>query len=134
MDLFSDRQFFCLQRSKTDHEGRGRGVSLYPVAGSLVCPVLCLRQFLDYHGRVPRVDRPLLAHADGSFFSRFQFVSVFRMGIRALGLVESDYSGHSFRIGASTETAQLGLGEEAIQRIGRWESHHFKSYVRLNRL
>lgn len=56
------------------------------------------------------------------------------MGLRALGLCEYDYAGHSFRIGAATEAARLGLGEEVIQRIGRWESQRFRSYVRLNRL
>lgn len=74
---------------------------------------------------------PLLSHADGSFLSRFQFVSVFRSGIKAIGLDESVYAGHSFRIGAAMEAARLGLGDEIIKRIGRWESRRFESNVRL---
>lgn len=76
---------------------------------------------------------PLLVHADGSFLSRFQFISIFRKGISELGLDESLYAGHSFRIGAATEAARLGLGEDVIKRIGRWESKRFKFYVRLDR-
>lgn len=55
------------------------------------------------------------------------------MGIRALGLDDSVYSGHSFHIGALTIAARLRLGEEVIQRIGHWESMRFRSYVRLDK-
>ncbi|OCT97217.1 hypothetical protein XELAEV_18009446mg [Xenopus laevis] len=37
---------------------------------------------------------------------------------------------HSFRIGAATEAARLGLSEAVVKRIGRWESRRFKNYVR----
>lgn len=39
---------------------------------------------------------PLLKHADGSFLAKFQFVGVFRKGIRALELDDSLYVGHYF--------------------------------------
>lgn len=134
VDLYPDRLVFLLRRSKTDQDGKGRRVVLYAVPGSSVCPVQCLSCFRSLIGTGVRPGRPLLVHLDVSFLSKFQFVSVFRKGIRALGLDESLYSGHSFRIGAATEAARFDLGDEVIKRIGRWESRRFKSYVRMDQV
>lgn len=131
VNLFTDRVEFRLRRSKTDQVGKGRSVVLFAVAGTPVCPVYCLGQFRYLQGGSASVDAPLLAHRDGSFLSKFQFVRVLRKAIRGLGLDESLYAGHSFRIGAATEAARLGFGEEVIKHIGRWESRRFRSYVRL---
>ncbi|KAM4689073.1 uncharacterized protein O3C94_007213 [Discoglossus pictus] len=47
-----------------------------------------------------------------------------------LGIKKSEFGTHSFRIGAATEAARLGLHDAAVKRIGRWESERFQSYVR----
>lgn len=116
-----------LGKSKTDQEGRGCWIELHELPGSLSCPVRSLREFLLVR---PVGPRPLLVHQDGSFLSRYQFVAVFRKCLMALGLCASKYSSHSFRIGAATEAARWGLGPSTIQRIGRWESNRYRSYVR----
>jgi len=41
-----------------------------------------------------------------------------------------DYAGHSFRIGAATTAAVMGLEDSAIQTLGRWESSLVSSYKR----
>lgn len=87
-----------------------------------MCSVLCLRGFREIRGRSATLDAPLLAHADGSFLSQFQFISVFRSGVRAMGFDDSVYLGHSFRIGTATEAARLVLSDGVIDRIGRLES------------
>ncbi|OCT78044.1 hypothetical protein XELAEV_18029140mg, partial [Xenopus laevis] len=61
------------------------------------------------------------------------FIAVFRKAMTALGLAAKEYGSHYFRIGAATEAARWGLGEEMIRKIGRWESNRFKSYVRPGR-
>lgn len=134
MDLFEDRVEFALRRSKTDQLGRGKRVVVFAVPGSTLCPVDCLRRYRSLKLGVFRPRDPLLVHEDGSFLSRYQFVGVFRKGVRALGLSSEDYSGHFFRIGAATEAARLGMGDDVIKRIGRWESIRFRSYVRLDKL
>lgn len=116
-----------LRRSKTDQQGRGARVSLGKLPGSPVCPV---RSFLDYCSMRPSGPSPFLVHLDGSFLSKFQFVQVFRMGLRHLGLSAQEFSSHSFRIGAATEAARWGLGPEVVRRIGRWESDRYRLYVR----
>lgn len=93
--------------SKTDQEGRGPRVVLFAVPGSDMCPVQCLGAFWSQWGGGSG-DRPLLVHENGSFLLRFQFVSVFRMAVRSLGLEAADYSGHSFRIGAASFGDTMG--------------------------
>lgn len=95
---------------------------LYAVPGSPMCPVVCLREFRNFRGRRGSIDDPLLIHASGSFLSCFQFVAIFRKGVRDLGSRGDTFLGHSFRIGAAMEAARLGLGDDLIKRIGRWES------------
>lgn len=41
------------------------------------------------------------------------------------------YKGHSFRIGAATHEAQVGISENAIQNMGRWKSDAVKRYIRI---
>lgn len=79
-----------------------------------MCPVSCLVHFRGFRRDIFSPVSSLLVHADGSFLSRFQFISVFSKGIRNLYLDESLYAGHSFRIGAAMEAARLGVGEEVI--------------------
>lgn len=131
VDLFGDRLEFHLRRSKTDQLGRGRRVVIFAVPESSVCPVRCLERFRAVRRVSAQGGDPLLVHEDGSYLSRFQFIAVFRKALQALGLNEKEYAGHSFRIGAATEAARLGLGDDVIKRIGRWESVRFRSYIRL---
>lgn len=69
-------------------------------------------------------------HENGESRARFQFISVFRKCLTALSLGELKFSSHSFRIGVAKEAARWRLDEEAVKRIGRWESRRFRSYVR----
>ncbi|XP_040216858.1 integrase/recombinase xerD homolog [Rana temporaria] len=117
-----------LRRSKTDQSGKGRAVQVFPIEGSELCPVGLVRKYLDIR---PEVGGTFLVHENGAPLSRYQFVAVFRKCLGELGLVAKEFSAHSFRIGAATEAARNGLGEDAIKRIGRWESKRFCSYVRL---
>ncbi|KAM9324294.1 uncharacterized protein PAF06_000315 [Gastrophryne carolinensis] len=41
---------------------------------------------------------------------------------------------HSFRIGAATEAARLGLPVDLVKKLGRWESKRFMSYIRPGRI
>ncbi|XP_044160756.1 uncharacterized protein LOC122945678 [Bufo gargarizans] len=125
---FSGEGLRCvLRRSKTDQEGKGVVIILRPLLGSVLCPVRCLEELLAV-----RLDvvGSLLMHVDGSALSRYQFVAVFRKCLVAAGYPAWEFASHSFRIGAAMEAARWGLGEEAIKRIGRWESRCYRSYVR----
>lgn len=101
-----DAVSLVLQKSKTDHLGRNKVVQIFPIHGSPLCPVGAFRGFLEVH---PAVSGSFLLHADGSPLSRYQFVSVFRKCLRALGLKEKEVFSHSFRIGAAMEAARCGM-------------------------
>lgn len=116
-----------IRRSKTDQRGRGLSVSLHRLLGSSMCPVTAVRELLASR---PNVDGPLLMHANKSFLSIYQFVQIFRRILAHLGLMATEFSSHSFRIGAATEAARWGLSPEAVKRIGRWESDRYRIYVR----
>ena len=38
------------------------------------------------------------------------------------GVDPSGYNGHSFRIGAVTTVARMGVNDSLIQTLGRWKS------------
>ena len=46
------------------------------------------------------------------------------------GTDTSNYSGHSFRIGAASAAAQAGYSDSLIQTLGRWKSDAFRLYLR----
>ncbi|XP_073421270.1 uncharacterized protein, partial [Dendrobates tinctorius] len=129
VDVFGDRLEIILHSSKTDRGGRGCKLVLFEVSGSPLCPVSCMRNFGAGRGSITD---PLLVHEDGSFLSRFPFVTIFRRCLEIGGISAREYSGHSFWIGAATEAARKGLGEDMVRRIGRWELVRFRSYVRPN--
>ncbi|OCT76602.1 hypothetical protein XELAEV_18031805mg [Xenopus laevis] len=107
--------------------GNGLKVQLFEAQGCNTCPIRCYREYIAVR---PQKRGSFLIHNDGSCLSRFQFVAVFKKAMTVLGLAVKDYGSHSFRIGAATEAARWGLGEEMIRKIGRWESNRFKSYER----
>lgn len=92
-----------------------------------MCPVMVLWEYLELRGHGPE---PLLMHEEGFFLSRFQFVQVFRRCVAKPGLLEREYSSHSFRFVAATVAARWGLSPEVVKRIGHWESDWYCIYIR----
>lgn len=112
-----------LRRSKTDQRGRGTVVVLHALRESSMCPVSCYGAYVEWRREGPG---PLLRHLDGTYLSQYQFVQVFRKGLAVLGVDATQFSSHSFRIGAATEAARWGLGPEVVRKIGRWESDRYR--------
>jgi hypothetical protein len=49
--------------------------------------------------------------------TRFQFLAILRSALKFIGLSSNDYNAHSFRIGAATTAAMLGINDNEIKRI-----------------
>lgn len=113
-----------LKRSKTDMEHTGVQIVL-AATGEKTCPVLALRRLFTKDTQSP--SSPLFRLSSGAF-SRFSVVSALKKKIAGLGLVEAEYSGHSFRNGAAQHAADHAMLDEMIQRLGRWTSNAFKLY------
>ncbi|XP_053316325.1 uncharacterized protein LOC128484031 [Spea bombifrons] len=110
-----DSVVIWLRSSKTDVLGRGKQVRLYALPGDVICPVQCVQHYWDVR---PAGGVSFLVHRDLSPVSRFQFLRVMRLGLGKLGLASAEFGTHSFRIGAATEAARLGLDDGVIRRIG----------------
>ncbi|XP_066457764.1 uncharacterized protein [Eleutherodactylus coqui] len=125
--LVDGRLDLLIRRSKTDQQGRGQVIRLGEVPGASMCPLSAWEQYskgLNFR------TGPFLRHETGEFLSRFQFIAVFKKALEVAGFNNTQFGSHSFRVGAATEASVRGMGEEAVKRIGRWESGRFKSYVR----
>ena len=46
--------------------------------------------------------------------------------LSAAHLPAKDYAGHSFRIGAATTAAMIGLEDSTIQILGHWKSSSYQ--------
>ncbi|XP_077792013.1 uncharacterized protein LOC144329169 [Podarcis muralis] len=115
-----------VRHSKTYQGGKGTLVKLTASGQQGPCPVKDTRRYLYLR---PLGPGPLLIHEDGSWLMRHQFTSVLRKAIDACGFSSKDYAAHSFRIGAATTAAHMGLPADRIKEMGRWKSDAYKGYI-----
>ena len=85
---------------------------------------------LDYLRVRPSVQGNLFCHFGGQALTRVQFAAVLGKALKAIGVDSTRYKSHSFRIGAATNAAMLGISDEDICKAGRWKSKCYKSYIR----
>lgn len=95
--------------SKMDQSGKGKWIWLNRFLDLDLCPVESLSRFLDV--RVVGVGA-LLCHEDLYPLTEFQFSTILKRCLVALGLEDFNVSDHSFQIGTATEAAQLDLDDE----------------------
>ena len=60
--------------------------------------------------------------ADGRPLLRSRFVEVVWDALSRVGINQSKYCGHSFRIGAAMTAAAKGVEDSVIKTLGCWES------------
>ena len=94
--------------------------------GSLLCPVEALLKYLHFRGSH---DGPLFVFEDGSPLTR-EKLNLTISSLLALCNVSGDFTGHSFRIGAATTAAHVGISDHWIKTLGRWSSDAYKLYIR----
>ena len=116
-----------IKASKTDQFRRGVSVFL-GMTGCELCPVAAM---LDY--MVRRGSTPGLFFTCGSYLTRDRFVQPVRAALNQVGVNNTQYASHSFRIGAATTVAQRGIPESLIKTLGRWENSAYLLYIRTSR-
>jgi len=92
-----------------------------------ICPVKALWEYCKVRGQM---DGPLFCFLDGTPISRRFFTQKMQLSLNWANCSPKDYKGHSFRIGAATSAASMGISEQQIQVMGRWRSEAFKKYIR----
>ena len=118
-----------IKQSKTDPFRQGVDLFL-GWTGKDLCPVSAILSYLAVRGSA---SAPLFIFQDGKPLTRSRLVHRLRLALRASGIDDSKYSGHSFRIGAATTAAAAGTQDSTIQMLGRWQSQAFLSYIRTPR-
>lgn len=93
----------------------------------VLCPVAAVSAYLTVRRQVPG---PLYIYEDGIPLSRPRLV---RNALSVTGASLSQYSGHSFRIGAATTAAEAGFSDSLIKTLGRWRSSALQRYIRTSR-
>lgn len=116
-----------LHRSKCDQFGVGADIVLGRT-GRPLCPVTAVLQYLAVRGSGPGV---FFRRPDARVATKAWFTEQLREVLAALGLPQHLYAGHSFRIGAATTAAMLGVEDATIQTLGRWQSAAYLQYVRM---
>ena len=131
-DLSTDNNFnpsvisLKLKHSKTD-QGRIGVKVVIGRTGDDICPVTALLAYLARRGPQPGA---LFICDDGSPLLKSRFVEEVRSALTKAGLPAQDYAGHSFRTGAATTAATVGIQDSAIQILGRWKSSSYQLYIR----
>ena len=115
-----------LRRSKTDQFGRGNYLCLGRTNTAL-CPVSAVLAYLAIR---PSTPGPLFIFQDGTPLSRVHLISHLRDALAQVGVDVTNFSGHSFRIGAASTAARAGFRDSFIQKLGRWKSAAFTAYIR----
>ena len=118
-----------LKQSKTDPFRHGVDIFLGRTQADL-CPVSAL---LAYIAARPSVKGPLFVFGDGSFLSRDRLVQAVRVALEQAGFDAKSYTGHSFRLGAATTAAHVGLEDSIVKMLGRWESTAYQRYIKTPR-
>ena len=115
-----------IKSSKTDPFRQGCHIKLHKI-NSPICPVQALEQYLAHH---PFTVGPLFTYTDGSFLTRRRLNKFLQTAIPSSK--KAPVSSHSFRIGAATTAAAAGLPRWMIQKLGRWNSDCFRTYIQLS--
>ena len=91
------------------------------------CPVQALIHFLQFRGTSPGF---IYVNPDNTLLTRQQFHQMLSRALRDCGLDPNHFNTHSFRIGAATNAAAMGLSPLQIRDMGRWKSDAFLKYIR----
>ena len=118
-----------LKHSKTDQFGQGSKIYLGRTRNDL-CPVAAILAYLVLRGNM---QGPIFRFQNGSTLTKDRFITVVREVLQTTGIDATSYSGHSYRIGAATTAASIGVEDSMIKALGRWNSNAFQAYIRIPR-
>ena len=120
---------FHLKRSKCEQFGNGVDVFIGRSRDEL-CPVTAVLTYIAQRGDCPGA---FFVSEGGRPLTKVRFIARVQAALQSAGVQFSDYTGHSFRIGAATAAVQAGIQDSTIQMLGRWSSTAFLSYLRTPR-
>jgi site-specific recombinase XerD len=121
-----------LKISKVDTCAAGSTVTIGETRSS-ICPISAMETYLRIrraHQGLIGGSESLFIFSDGATLRRYQLTTFLRAFLTRLGIDARLFAGHSFRIGGATALARAGAPAHIIQRMGRWSSDAYKTYIR----
>ena len=114
-----------IKLSKTDPFRSGHTI-IIGKTDQPICLVRAMQTFLSFRGTSTG---PLFNYLSGSPLTKVGLTSETRQLLSMSGLQPSQYAGHSYRIGAATTSASVGLPPWLIKSLGRWSSDCYERYI-----
>ena len=111
--------------SKTDSFRLGQSL-IIACTGSQVCAVTAMQHYFQ---RAAPPSRLLFSFQFGRLLTRSAVISLLRDIVRLVGLPFHSLKGHTFRIGAASTAAAVGLPDWLIKIMGRWSSDCYQLYI-----
>lgn len=127
LHLSKNRAMILLTRFKHNATSRQFEVVMDKKDNKLLCPVRGLSNYILVRGQS---DGPLFRFVHGKPIARSYYCKQLQLCLKFAGLNPAFYKTHSFRIGAASYAASLGLSDSEIRLLGRWSSDAFKTYIR----
>ena len=115
-----------IKQSKTDPFHKGATECLVKTE-KIICPVVAMLPYLATRKDKPG---PLFILKDGTFLTRSNFTTLLRTTLKSAGIDSSKFASHSFRNGAATTAADVGMADVHIKMLGRWASEAYQVYVK----
>lgn len=100
--------------SKTNLTGKPVFLNIKKVDDKNICPLVNMQQFLRLGSSRPG---NLFIHANGLPVTRYQFGAILIKAIAQVGLSNSYYKSHSFRIGRATDLDVAGVSCDEIKLV-----------------
>lgn len=137
--VFSEQGIVIVQRrSKTDQQGKGRIMGIWPGRRAITDPVRTLKAWIKKRGTW---DGPLFCRVQNGDIITRRGISgdavndAVKRAVARAGLDEALYGGHSLRAGAITASAELGRSDQEIMGLsGHVSAKVMRGYVRRGRL
>ena len=118
----------CLCSSKTDPFRHSTVIRIAPSNHPTLCPAKAILLLLN-QPYLQHPSSPLLQWASGTTVNRQSFDNVIKWLACSSSLDDSQFSTHSFHIGAATTAAVAGIPDCLIRTLGRWSSDAYQLYI-----
>jgi len=89
---------------------------------------MAMRKYLNSKKGYP--EDPLFSFSNGKPLTRHSCLKYLRLFLKKAGYPPEQYNTHSFRIGAATHAAHMGIPAHHIKLLGRWRSTAYQRYTR----
>ena len=130
IECSKNNSMFLLFLASSKNDPFTQRVKIPFYSNSVLCPVSCMQSYLSkYHSEPLNRESSLFLDEHNNPFNQERFITYLRQILVYLGYNQPDYCGHSFRIGAATTWAVVGIEDHMIKLLGRWKSSCYSRYI-----